>query len=247
MGPLKDYVVQMQTALADSTNTTATEAVLIVNNNIPPQDIHSDHEHSLARLSSSPFHKTPSIRNFPTCAVLIALQENTHLYVIPKSHLYPLKDNLDAHHQIFEHNNAYLKPDDLVLITIPPYHALLFNTSLLHAGADYSSPNIRVHFYLDTPRTIRNGSLTYPAQRYFGKNANKYRTAIKRLINNKKQSIKLSSKSNKIKSTLNLKIGHNLDDYKANLRLLKDRHILHSSIMKTALTSKEKDQILRWN
>ena len=51
--------------------------------------------------------------------------------------------------------------DDEILVRLNPGDILVFKGDTVHAGADYASPNIRMHMYLDVPGIKRNSNTTH--------------------------------------------------------------------------------------
>ncbi len=65
---------------------------------------------------------------------VVAVQHGSTMCVWPGSHLDP--DFLPAE-------------KDMVRISIPKHHMLVFRADLVHSGSDYDADNLRIHFFLD--------------------------------------------------------------------------------------------------
>lgn len=58
-------------------------------------------------------------------------------------------------------NQKQIKPIEGRIVELDPGDVFLFRGDLVHAGAVYQEINYRLHFYLDSPKIIRNPNRTY--------------------------------------------------------------------------------------
>ncbi len=85
---------------------------------------------------------------------LIALQDNTRIYVWPGS---------NAH--MINAKKGTLPYIEHIIETLKAGQVLLFRADLVHAGADYTELNYRLHWYYDSPHVTRCKNVTWVVHR----------------------------------------------------------------------------------
>jgi hypothetical protein len=86
---------------------------------------------------------------------IVALENGTRFDVWPGSHRYVRMDGQVAH-----------KPIRRKRLRLSAGDVLFFRSDLVHAGASYSVPNIRLHCYLDAPHIFRAPNRTWLVHRH---------------------------------------------------------------------------------
>ena len=96
---------------------------------------------------------------------LLALEDNTYLNVWPSSHHHVQKD---------------LSPSPIYrkIVVLNKGDAVLFRADLVHGGAAYTKPNMRLHAYLDHPSVIRDPNRTWIVYKHADKSSSLYASII---------------------------------------------------------------------
>jgi ectoine hydroxylase-related dioxygenase (phytanoyl-CoA dioxygenase family) len=81
--------------------------------------------------------------------LLVALEDETTMDVWPGSH------------RLVRGSTDIQDPVSVVHVSLNKGDALLFRGDLVHAGSAYTKPNVRIHFYLDSPLVKRVANRTW--------------------------------------------------------------------------------------
>lgn len=83
---------------------------------------------------------------------LIAIEDETRLVVWPGSH------------KVVRGRGRTLLPLEPKMLTLSAGDALVFRADLVHAGAEYTTENLRIHCYIDSETVHRNPNRTWIIQ-----------------------------------------------------------------------------------